>query len=169
MLAVVILPLQNASYWALAACVAAACSEGIMAGTNVRSRFTELRLPRPSPQLWAWSVIGGAYYVLFFFLLRSLLNHPATQYWTAVALALTGILLVANASWNWVFFRRRDLWLSFVFFVPYLFLALTLAAVLRRLRNPLLGWYLLYVGYLVCASWWGYRVWRLNSRSLPIG
>jgi tryptophan-rich sensory protein len=165
----VTLPLQNASAWALAACFAAACGEGITAGTSVKSRFAELRFPRPAPQLWAWSVIGGAYYVLFFFLLRSLLYRAATQYWTAVALALTGMLLVANASWNWIFFRRRDLWLSFIFFVPYLCLALTLAAVLRRIRNPLLDWYLLYVGYLVYASWWGYRVWRLNSRSSPIG
>jgi hypothetical protein len=54
--------------------------------------------------------------------------------------------------------------LSFIFFAPYLLLALTLTAVLHRIRNPLFGWYLLYVGYLVYASWWGYRVWRLNSR-----
>jgi tryptophan-rich sensory protein len=163
----VTLPLQNASSWALAACFAAACTEGIMAGTRVKSRFVELRFPRPAPQLWAWSVIGGAYYVLFFFLLRSLLNHPATPYWTAIALALTGILLAANAGWNWVFFRRKDLWLSFVFFAPYLFVALALAVVLRRIRNPFLGWYFLYVSYLVYASWWGYRVWRLNRRSSP--
>jgi tryptophan-rich sensory protein len=138
-----------------------------MAGTGLKSRFAELRFPRPAPQLWAWSVIGIAYYVLFFFLLRSLLNHPATQYWTRIALALTGILLAANASWNWIFFRRRDLWLSFVFFVPYLFVAIALAVVLLRIRNPLLGWYSLYVGYLLYASWWGYRVWHLNRRSSP--
>jgi len=139
-----------------------------MAGTQVKSRLAELRFPRPSPRLWAWSIIGGAYYILFFFLLRSLLQHPATQYWTAIALVLTGILLAANASWNWIFFRRRDLWLSFVFFVPYFLITIALALILRRIRNPLRGWYFIYVSYLVYAWWWGYRVWRLNRGSSPV-
>jgi tryptophan-rich sensory protein len=113
-------------------------------------------------------MIGGAYYVLFFFLLRSLLNRRPIQPWTTAALILTGLLLVANASWNWIFFRSRNLWLSFVFFPPYLLLAILLAAVLYQIRNPLLCWYVVYLTYLVYASWWGYRVWRLNSRSSPV-
>ena len=160
-----ILPLQSASSWALAACIAAAFCEGIMSGTGVKARLAELRSPRPAPRLWAWAIIGSAYYVLFFFLLRSLLNRQPMQFWSAAALTLTGVLLVANAAWNWIFFRSRNLWLSFVFFAPYLVLAIALAAVLHRIRSPLLCWYLLYVGYLMYASWWGYRVWRLNSRS----
>jgi tryptophan-rich sensory protein len=73
------------------------------------------------------------------------------------------LLLIANASWNWIFFRKKDLWLSFVFFVPYWLLSLMLAGVLHRIRSPLLGWYTLYAAYLLYASWWGYRVWRLNG------
>ncbi len=52
-------------------------------------------------------------------------------------LTLTALLLMANASWNWIFFRKKDLRLSFIFFVPYLVLAFTLAAVLHRIGNPL--------------------------------
>ena len=51
------------------------------------------------------------------------------------------------------------------FFVPYLLLAFTLAGVLHRTRNPLSGWYALYPAYLTYATWWGYRVWRLNRGS----
>jgi tryptophan-rich sensory protein len=163
------LPLQNAWFWSLVACIAAALSEGIAAGTRVQARFAELRLPKGAPRLWAWSVIGGAYYVLFFFLLRSVLVRQSTPYWTSVMLILTALLLMANASWNWIFFRRKDLRLSFVFFVPYLVLAFTLAAVLHRIRNPLSGWYALYTAYLMYATWWGYRVWRLNSGSSQNG
>ena len=133
-----------------------------MSGTGIKSRFAELRLPKGALPLWAWAIIGGAYYVLFFSLLRSILARPSTPFWTSVALALTAALLIANASWNWVFFRKKDVWLSFVFFMPYLVLALTLAGVLRHIRNPLSGWYALYPAYLSYATWWGYRIWRLN-------
>ena len=89
-----------------------------MSGTGIKSRFAELRLPKGAPPLWAWSIIGGTYYVLFFFLLRSILARPSISFWTSVTLTLTAALLIANASWNWVFFRKKDLWLSFVLFVP---------------------------------------------------
>jgi tryptophan-rich sensory protein len=49
---------------------------------------------------------------------------------TLLALALVAILLGANATWNWLFFRERDLWLSTIFYVPYAAVALTLAFVL---------------------------------------
>ena len=115
-----------------------------MSGTGIKARLAELRLPKGAPRLWAWSVIGGAYYVLFFFLLRSVLSRPSIPFWTSATLTLTAVLLFANASWNWIFFRKKDLWLSFVFFLPYLLLAFTLAGVLHRIRNPLAGWYPLY-------------------------
>jgi tryptophan-rich sensory protein len=158
--------LHNPSIGALLACGAAAICEGIMSGTRIKSRFAELRLPKGAPPLWAWGIIGGAYYVLFFFLLKSILAGTSISFWTSVTLTLMAALLIANAGWNWLFFRKKDLWLSFVFFVPYLLMALTLAGVLRHIRNPLSGWYTLYPAYLAYATWWGCRVWRLNSRKL---
>jgi tryptophan-rich sensory protein len=98
-------------------------------------------------------------------MLRSVLARPSKPFWTSVALTLTVVLLLANASWNWIFFRKKDLWLSFAFFVPYLLLALALAGVLHLIRNPLSGWFALYPAYLAYATWWGYRLWRLNRGS----
>lgn len=135
-----------------------------MSGKRIKSRFAELRLPKGALPLWSWAIIGVAYYVLFFFLLKSILAQAHTSLWTSVTLALTAALLIANASWNWVFFRKKDLWLSVVFFVPYLLMALTLAGVLHHIRNPLTGWYAIYTVYLAYATWWGYRVWHLNRR-----
>lgn len=148
--------------WALSACAVAAVGEGLAAGSEVGARFSELVLPPFSPPLWAWAIIGALYYVLFFFLLNSLLGGPPTPRLTSAALLLVAVILVANVTWNWLFFRERDLWLSTVLFLPYVAVALTLAVVLRRLRSPLFPWYLLYIGYLAYAAWWGIDLWRLN-------
>jgi hypothetical protein len=157
------LPSQNSWVWALVACVVAAILEGVLSGTGIKARFSELRLPTGTPRLWAWSVVGIAYYVLFFFLLKSLLSHPRASYWIPIALTLSAALLIANASWNWIFFRKKDCWLSFMFFAPYLFVAFILAAVLYHIRSPLFGWYTLYLAYLVYATWWVRRLWLLNG------
>jgi len=159
------LPLQNAWLWALVACGLAVVFEGIMSGTGVKARLAELRFPRGAPRLWAWSVIGGGYYVLFFFVLKSLLDRPPIRDWTSVGLSLAVGLLVANASWNWIFFRKKNLRLSYFFFVPYLLVALMLAAVFQRIRSQVLGWYSLYLAYLVYATWWARGVWHLNRDS----
>jgi len=47
-------------------------------------------------------------------------------------------------------------------------ITIALALILRRIHNPLWGWYFIYVSYLVYAWWWGYRVWRLNRGSSPV-
>jgi translocator protein len=157
------LPLRRSWAWALAACAVAAVGEGLLAGSEVGVRFSELLLPPFSPPLWAWAILGALYYVLFFFLLNSLLGTQPTATLTLGALVLVAILLAANATWNWLFFRERDLWLSTVFYAPYAAVALTLAFALFRLRSPLFYWYLLYVAYLAYAAWWGISLWRLNA------
>ena len=124
--------------------------------------MAELRLPRYALPLWIWSIVGLAYYILFFLVLTSLLGSLPTPGWTPAALGLAGILLAANATWNWVFFRKKDLRLSLTLFVPYVLAAIALGLVLVRLENPLSLWYLLYLAYLVYATWWGFQVWRLN-------
>ncbi|MCA1607514.1 MAG: hypothetical protein LC775_19080, partial [Acidobacteria bacterium] len=49
----------------LAACGVAAALEGLCAGKNVKSFFATLRFPSYSAPLWVWTIIGGAYYILF--------------------------------------------------------------------------------------------------------
>lgn len=157
------LPLRRSWLWALAICAAAAIGEGLFAGSGVGARFAELALPPYSPPLPVWAIIGALYYLLFFFLLKSLLGTRPTPKLTPFALALVALLLCANAVWNWFFFREKDLWLSTVFYLPYGAAAVTLAVVLFRLRSPLSFWYLLYVVYLAYAGWWGIGLWRLNA------
>ena len=132
-----------------------------MAGSGVRARFAELTMPRFSPRLWVWSLIGVAQYALFFLVLRSVL--AAQSAYARPALLLGIALLLFNASWNAVFFRVRDLKLSFLLFLPYDALALALAVVLWMGGNPWLRWFLMYPAYLALATLWGYRVWRLNA------
>jgi tryptophan-rich sensory protein len=139
--------------------------EGALSGTKVKARFAELRQPRRSLPMWAWFIIGFVYYALFFLTLNSLLGRLPTPGWTSAALALVAVLLGANAIWNWVFFRKKDLLLSVVFSALYILVAVALGIALFRLRNPLAGWYLIYVGYLAYSTWWVYSVWRLNTSS----
>src|SRR5262245_32287346 len=112
--------------WALAACVVALALEGALSGTNVKARFAELRQPQRSLPVLAWFVIGFVYYALFFLTLNSLLGSLPTPGWTSAALALVAVLLGANAAWNWVFFRKKDLWLSVVISALYLLVAIAL-------------------------------------------
>lgn len=159
------MPLQRPWVWALAACIVAAALEGALSGTKVKARFAELRQPQRSLPLWAWFIIGFVYYVLFFLTLNSLLGSLPTPGWTSAALALVAVLLGANAIWNWVFFRKKDLWLSVVLSALYILVAIALAIALFRLRNPLAGWYLIFVGYLAYSTWWVFSAWRLNTAS----
>jgi len=74
------LPLRRSWMWALAACAVAAISEGLLAGSEVGVRFSELVLPPFSPPLWVWASIGVLYYLLFFFLLKlSSWHWPNTE------------------------------------------------------------------------------------------
>ncbi|MGQ0570856.1 MAG: tryptophan-rich sensory protein [Armatimonadota bacterium] len=163
------LPLRHSWAWALAACVVAATAEGLLAGGGVSARLSELVQPPFSPPLWVWAIIGVLYYILFFFLLKSLLGSASTPLLTSSALVLVAILLAANDTWNWLFFREKDLWHSTVFGAPYAAVALTLAFVLYRLRSPLFFWYSVYVAYLIYATWWGISLWRLNADVSKVG
>jgi len=42
---------------------------GVLAGSGVRQRFQELRLPAAAPPMGLWVLIGVAYYVIAFTLL----------------------------------------------------------------------------------------------------
>jgi hypothetical protein len=57
--------------------------------------------------------IGAGYYVVCFMVLRSVLPLPSSGSRTAALTLMLSVMLI-NACWNWLFFRSRDLWLSFV-------------------------------------------------------
>jgi len=151
---------------ALILCAAAAALEGLAAGGSVKARFGELRLPPLSPPLAVWIGIGVGYYVICLVILSRLLATPLASATTGrLALGLICALMLANAAWGLLFFRRRDLRLSFLAFPPYAVLALALGATLLGVDRIAALVLLPYLLYLIYATWWGYRLWRLNEPS----
>ncbi len=155
--------MTSATLSALAVCAVAALLEGVMAGRNVRARFAALRLPRYSPPLWLWGVIGGLYYAACFIVLYRLFRLDARDSLWRLALVLALVMLAINAAWNLLFFRLGSLRASVVALVPYSIVVLGLALSLAAL-DPLAAWsmvpYMVYLGY---ANPWVYRLWKLNS------
>jgi benzodiazapine receptor len=147
----------------LLVCLGAAALEGALAGAGVRRRFAELQLPSYSPPFALWIVIGVLYYALCFLLLWRLLSSPQCTAPYIGAFVLLGLILLFNSGWSILFFRLRTLRGSFLAFLPYAVLVISLAAVLAHIY-PLGAWLLvLYCAYLSYATWWGYRLWRLNA------
>lgn len=154
---------MNSALLAFLICAIAAALEGWAAGGGVKARFAQLRLPPFSPPFAVWIGIGLGYYSMCFFILWRLLTTPLADSAGRLALALIGSLMLANAAWGVFFFRRRNLRLSALAFPPYVLLALALEAVLLRVDRLAALIMLPYLAYLCYATWWGYRVWRLNE------
>lgn len=146
---------------ALAACIAGAGLEGVLAGRGVRRRLAELRQPPYSPPFVVWMGIGLAYYVICFVLLSRLIGSVTSPLrWWAVVLVL--ILMAGNAIWNLVFFRFRDIDAGVAVSAVYAALAVVLAIVLLWV-DPVGAWVLLpYLVYLAYAAWWMLALRRLN-------
>jgi tryptophan-rich sensory protein len=71
-------------------------------------------------------------------------------------------MMIANAFWNYVFFRARNLFASFVSgsLAPVVDLTLFICVIaLDRMAAWVLVPYLIYRLYAV---WWGYELWKLN-------
>jgi len=143
-------------------CVAAAGAEGLCAGSGVSQFMKELKQPRWSPPLWAWYLVGLAYYVACFVALHRVLKTGLQEAAPRVALILLLALMAGNAGWNWIFFRRKNLRLSFWFFVPYSLLAGAVLWSLMQADALAAGVFALYVAYFPYALAWGYGVWKLN-------
>ena len=148
---------------ALIICAIAGALEGAAAGSGVKKRLASLRVPRWALPCGAWVVVGGIYYILCFAVLFRLLRLPSSHL-QATALAMTVALMSANAAFNFVFFRRGNLYASFLFYFPYSALAVGLFLLLLRvdrIASTIFGPYLLYFVY---ATAWGYQVWQLNRK-----
>jgi tryptophan-rich sensory protein len=82
-------------------------------------------------------------------------------------------LMVSNASWNWLFFRQRNLRSAylffFFFFLPYSVLAIAVVAALLqvdRLSGIAFAIYLIYLPYALA---WSFQIWRLNASVPKLG
>ncbi len=148
----------------LGACAGAAALEGVCAGRNVKSFFATLRFPPYSAPLWAWSIIGGLYYVIFCFVIYRLLRLDDDSALAAAALALVSFMMIVNALTNYVIFRARNLRLSFI--IGNLFPVMDIALFICLIRlDRVAAWSLIpYLLYRIYALWWGYGLWKLNGR-----
>lgn len=153
----------NPTLLALIICLAAATLEGALAGSGVRQRLAELRLPPYSPPFALWIAIGIAYYGISFVVLRRLLARPSFPPTVVAAITLLLLILLVNAIWNVFFFRWRNLRASFVIFIPYGLLVVSLGACLFRTDRFGAALFLGYCLYLIYATWWAYRLWLLNN------
>ena len=155
---------MNPTLSALLICTIAAASEGALAGSGVRQRLAALRMPRFSPPFTVWLLIGLVYYGICFIVLRQLLAISPGTFAQRVALALLLVVLLANALWSVLFFRRCDLRASFIAFIPYSVVVATLVVFLSRIYPLGAALFVCYCVYLLYATWWGHRVWLLNTQ-----
>jgi tryptophan-rich sensory protein len=144
-------------------CVVAAIFEGACAGKGVKEHFATLKFPAYSAPLPVWYAIGGIYYLVFGFLLYRMFRIEGDSLLPTITIGYLVFLLIANGSWNYIFFRRRDLFTAFILgtMAPVFDLAL-LILVLNT--DPQAAWALVpYLLYSVYAVVWGYGLWRANG------
>ena len=147
---------------ALAICVAGALLEALCAGAKVKSYMQGLEWPSFSPPLWAWYVIGVLYYVIVFVCIYRVLGQRADVSLRHTALTLLLLMVVLNAVWNILFFRAKKLGATFVFSFGYSVVVAGCWYCLIRLDHVAAFALGLYILYLVYASIWMYRLWRLR-------
>jgi tryptophan-rich sensory protein len=148
--------------FAIAVCVAGMISEAALAGKGANTVMRSLKQPAWALPAWAWYFIGMAYYAACFASLYRV-NIGSGSGTRLLCLALLIIVMAANAAWNFIFFRRRDLRLSFYFFLPYTILVLVLVCALSRFDWVSAVIFAIYVMYLPCALVWSHRTWKLNG------
>lgn len=153
-----------AALLALGICVLAAILEGICAGKNVKSFFATLSFPRYSAPLWLWSIIGGLYYIIFWFVLFRLFRLETDSSAKPIALALIVLMMIINALTNYIIFRAQNLRLSFVVGALFPLLDVSLFLCLLTL-DPTAAWSLIpYLVYRIYGVWWGHSLWKANAK-----
>ncbi len=151
-----------AVFVSLAICLVAAALEGLCAGSEVKAYFAKLKSPRYSPPLWVWYIIGGLYYVTFFFLIYRILARGSDSSLARVTISVVLSIMLANALWNYLFFRAQKLFISVVvtFLAPLIDLALLICVILL---DRVAAWALIpYLTYRAYSVWWAYGLWKLN-------
>jgi len=156
--------MSSALIYSLGLCALSVALEGLFAGSGIKRRLAELRVPRFAPPLWGWIVIGLCYYVICFSVLFRLFSlPPASDLQQRATLALLGGVMLTNAFWNYFFFRTRNLLHAFLIGVPYSVLAVVLFGLLLGFDRTA-AWVLFpYLVYLFYANYFGYRIWKLNQ------
>lgn len=147
-------------------CGIAAALEGLCAGRNVKAFFASLRMPPFSAPLWVWSIIGGGYYIIFGFILYRLLRLDINSRLWSVAIALVVLMMILNALANYVIFRARNLYLSYIIGAWYPLLDVSLFLCLLSLDRVAAVALIPYLVYRIYGVWWGYALWKINCKAI---
>jgi tryptophan-rich sensory protein len=145
--------------YAILACAIAAAGEGLFMGKDGSRFMNSLKQPAFALPLWAWSLIGVAYYAICFLAMYRLTSRPSPD---RVSLGLLIGLMAANTFWNFIYFRLRDLRLAFWYSAVYVLLAVALLVVLLKTDFVTALAFAAYVLYLPYALLLFYRTWKLN-------
>ncbi len=143
-------------------CSGAATLEGICAGTQVKPFFSSLTFPRYSAPLWVWSIIGGAYYLIFGFVLYRVLRLDDHSNIRSVTIALIITMMIVNALTNYVIFRARDLRTAFFIGALFPLLDFALLVLMLRLDSTAAIFLAPYLIYRIYAVYWGFALWKAN-------
>jgi tryptophan-rich sensory protein len=138
-------------------------SEAAFAGRAANVIMRSLKQPIWALPVWAWYFIGLAYYAACFASLYRIANIVSASGARWLCLALLIAVMTANAAWNFIFFRRRNLGLSFYFFLPYTMLVAVLVYALSLLDWVSAMIFAIYLMYLPYALIWSHRTWKLNQ------
>ena len=148
----------------LGICVIAAVLEGLCSGKGVKEYFAKLKFPRYSPPLWVWYIIGGVYYLVFFYIIYRLLRWNTGEFLTQVAIVFILFMMGLNALWNYVFFRAQSLLVSFIVASLFPLLDVILLILLVQLDRAATWALIPYLIYRVYGVWWAYGFWKANRR-----
>jgi len=155
--------MTRAIIYSLVTCAVSVTLEGVFAGSGIRRRLSQLRVPRYVPPLWGWVVIGAFYYLICFVVLYRLFSLSETIPIRRWALVFSFAMMFINALWNYFFFRSRNLLHAFLIGFPYALVALVLFVLLLQLDRTAAFCLLPYLFYLLYAGFFGYHIWKLNA------
>lgn len=157
------MPIGYAILISIGICVIAAVFEGACAGKNVKAFFAELKFPRFAAPFWLWTIIGGVYYIVFWFVLYRLLRIEDNSSLKIVAIALLIFMMLVNGLTNYFIFRAKDLWLSFIIGALFPIMDLVLLVLLIQLDTVAALSLIPYLLYRIYGVWWGYALWKVNK------
>ena len=80
-----------------------------------------------------------------------------------LCLATLVVLMATNAAWNLVFFRLRNLSLSFLMTIPYGLVVIAVLSCLWHKRGAAFYFFLIYCLYQPYAVAWTLHTWRMNA------
>lgn len=143
-------------------CVISAAAEGLLAGSDDERFLQELKQPPWALSKGATLWISFAYYGAAFVILLRLFELKQTGEFRSLPMILLIVMMTLNAAWNFVFFRRKDLRLSFLWFFPYGAIVLLLLWCMSKIDLLATCLLLTYSFYIPYALVWSQRIWKLN-------